>query len=187
MLYGASPPRRMRGFCREKVCGENSTGSSAEVHVTLGISVGALCPQPQRKDASIYLQSGELGSPLALNCPLEVPPANGDQPRSVLQLQHGQDVARPRLCPLGRSSLKVVFHPSSFGARQSSTHGTWAVQLTRCTEQILKVSTNVCWVPALQPGVGLTKPGHPSTTAQLRPTCVTTTCMLPAPINEASF
>ena len=182
-LWGQSSQQDERFLQGEGLWGD-STGSSAEVHVTLGILIGALLPQPWRKDASIY--SREPGSPLALNCPLEATPPNRGQPWSVFRLQRGQHTASPGLCPLGRSCLRLRFAPALWD--QGKAHsGTQAVQLPRRTEQILEGSMSVCCAPALQPEVGLTKPGHPSTTAQLCPTCVTAARVLPAPINEEAF
>lgn len=116
--------------------------------------------------------------------PSQTAPANGGQPRSVLWLQHGQHVAPPKRWPLGRSCLRLCFAPALLDQGKAPS---WHLGGSAEQEQILEVSMNVCQAPALHPGVGLTQPGHPSTMAQLCPTCVTAARVLPAPINEAAF
>lgn len=110
-LWGRSSQKEERFLQGEGLRG-NSTGSSAKVHVSLGISIRALFPQPQRKDANIYLQSGQWDLHQPPIAPSKLPYQTGGQPRSVFWLQRGHHMASPGLCPLGRSCPRSCFAPA---------------------------------------------------------------------------
>lgn len=78
-LWGRSSQKEERFLQGEGLRG-NSTGRSARVHVSLGISIRALLPQPQRKDASIYLQLGEWDLHQPPIAPSELPYQTGASP-----------------------------------------------------------------------------------------------------------
>lgn len=97
--------------------------------MTLGVLVGALLPQPRRKDVCIYGQeSWYLHWPsTALSNRLS---KSGTAPVSVTAATRTTRGTSQALSS-GEKLPSAVSHPSSFGARQSSTRGSRAVQLTR--------------------------------------------------------
>lgn len=115
--------------------------------------------------------------------PSQIASANRGQPRSVLRLRHGQHVAPPRLCPLGRSCLRPCLTPAlseqgraplvalgRFSSPGANTGGLHEHLLGACS--------------AARRGMDHTgTPLHHSTALS----CLCHSCPCAAPINERAF